>query len=58
VAFTVAPIGLSSKVAVTPLANADGDLEACIVRNVTAWRFQAVSEPVEINKTYRFGPGW
>jgi hypothetical protein len=53
--FTITPEGKPIAVSVEALAGSNAGIEQCISRNVTRWRFQRVSEPVDVARTYRFG---
>jgi len=53
--FTITPEGKPIAVSVEALGGANADIERCISRNVARWRFQRVSEPVDVARTYRFG---
>lgn len=53
--FTITPEGKPIAVSVEALAGSNAGIEQCISRNVTRWRFQRVTEPVDVARTYRFG---
>ena len=53
--FTIVKEGKPVAVSVEPLEAPHADIEACIHRTVQRWRFQRVSEPVDVARRYRFG---
>ena len=55
VTFTINTDGSTSGVNVQPRNKADAELEACMGSKVGNWKFQRISEPMAIGKTYRFG---
>lgn len=56
--FVIETDGATSGVKVQPLSQRDQKMEACMLRNIEDWRFQAINSGLEVNKTFRFGPGW
>ena len=53
--FTITPAGKPFAVSVEALDAPNATIEACIKRQVARWRFQRVSEHVDVARTYRFG---
>ena len=53
--FTIEKEGKPVAVSVEPLEAPHVEIEACIQRTVQRWRFQRVSEPVDVARRYRFG---
>lgn len=53
--FTITKDGKPVTVSVEPLEAAHREIESCIHRNVSRWRFQRISEPVDVARRYRFG---
>jgi len=53
--FTITKDGKPVAVSVEPLEAPYRDIEVCIERNVSRWRFQRISEPVDVARRYRFG---
>jgi len=53
--FTIVKEGKPVTVSVEPLETPHAEIEACIKRTVRRWRFQRVSEPVDVARRYRFG---
>lgn len=58
VKFTIETDGTVSGFGSTALENADPELESCMQRTITAWRFQRIARPFKVGKTYRFAAGW
>jgi hypothetical protein len=56
--FVIGKDGLPKKVAVTGLTMKDAELESCMVRSVSGWRFQRIARDQPIAKTYGFGPSF
>lgn len=55
VEFVIAKDGTTKGVSVSALNTADAELESCMTRNVSGWRFQRVAKDQPVAKTYRFG---
>jgi hypothetical protein len=55
VGFTVSTEGKPVGVGVEPLGSANSNIEGCIQSSVSGWRFQRVSEEVQVSDTYRMG---
>jgi len=53
--FTITKDGKPVAVSVEPLEAPYRDIESCIERKVSRWRFQRISEPVDVARRYRFG---
>ena len=53
--FTITPAGKPEAVSVTALGASNASIEGCISRRVSRWRFQRVSEHVDVARTYKFG---
>ncbi|MGB0639833.1 MAG: AgmX/PglI C-terminal domain-containing protein [Myxococcota bacterium] len=53
--FTIVKEGKPVAVSVEALAAPNAAIEQCIRRKVTAWRFQRITEPVDISRKYDFG---
>ncbi len=53
--FTIVKEGKPVAVSVEPLEAPHAEIEACIYRAVERWRFQRISEPVDVARRYRFG---
>jgi hypothetical protein len=53
--FTIVKEGKPVAVSVEPLEAPHTEIEACIYRAVERWRFQRISEPVDVARRYRFG---
>jgi len=53
--FTITKDGKPVTVSVEPLETSYRDIESCIERKVSRWRFQRISEPVDVARRYRFG---
>jgi hypothetical protein len=53
--FTITPAGKPVTVSVEALGAPHAGIESCIQRKVSRWRFQRVSEHVDVARTYRFG---
>jgi len=53
--FTITKDGKPVAVSVEALEASNEDIEACIRRKVSRWRFQRVAEPVDVARRYRFG---
>ena len=58
VKFTIETDGTVSGFGSTALENPDPELESCMQRTITAWRFQRIARPFKVGKTYRFAAGW
>ncbi len=57
--FSVAKDGSTHSVQVDPVANHDSQLEACLVKTVSAWKFAPLTYEQPVTKTVRFGAaGW
>lgn len=54
-AWVIEATGRTSKVRVTGDDRADPALEACMKKVIEGWAFQALVEPMAIDKTFRFG---
>jgi len=57
VQFQIDPTGHPTAVAVIAVDAPDSELESCIERNIVAWDFLKINEPLVVQKVYRFGPG-
>jgi hypothetical protein len=57
VQFQIEPSGHASAVTVVAVDAPDSELETCIERNIVAWDFLKINEPLVVQKVYRFGPG-
>jgi len=57
VSFTVAKEGSAKNVRVTGVNGSDADLEGCMSRAVSSWKFQKIVKDQPVKKTYRFGAG-
>jgi hypothetical protein len=55
VSFTITKAGGTSNVRAEGLNGSDAELEACMVRAVSTWRFQKVNQEFPVKKSYRFG---
>lgn len=53
--FTITPAGKPFAVSVEAMDAPHAGMEACIKRQVARWRFQRVSQHVDVARTYRFG---
>ena len=53
--FTITKDGKPVAVSVEPLEAPYRDIESCIERKVSRWRFQRISDPVDVERRYRFG---
>ncbi len=53
--FTITKDGKPVAVSVEALEAPYPDIESCIHRQVSRWRFQRISEPVDVARRYRFG---
>ncbi len=58
VRFTIETDGTVSGFKSTALDTPDDELEGCIERTISAWRFQRIAHPFKVGKTYRFAAGW
>lgn len=57
--FVITTDGGVRAVTVKGLNTSDGEMEQCITRTVSAWKFQKISKERPLSKPYRFGPaGW
>lgn len=57
--FVITTEGGVRAVTVKGLNTSDGEMEQCITRTVSAWKFQKISKERPLSKPYRFGPaGW
>jgi len=54
VAFEVQKTGAVSKIAVSGLSSADGELELCMTGKLQRWRFSRIANPQQVSKTYNF----
>ena len=53
--FTITKDGKPVAVSVEALEASNAEIEGCISRKVSRWRFQRVAEPVDVARRYRFG---
>lgn len=57
VSFTIGKNGTAKNVAVSGVNGSDAELEACMDRQVSGWKFQKIVKDQPVKKTYRFGAG-
>lgn len=55
VSLVITRDGTTKNVKAVGVNGADGDLEGCIVRAVSAWKFQRIVKDIPVKKVYRFG---
>ena len=58
VKFTIETDGTVSGFGSTALNAPDAELESCMKRTISAWRFQRIARPFKVGKTYRFAADW
>jgi hypothetical protein len=57
VKFTIETDGTVSGFSSTALDQPDSELESCMQRTISAWRFQRIAHSFKVGKTYRFAAG-
>ncbi|MDP2304600.1 MAG: AgmX/PglI C-terminal domain-containing protein [Pseudomonadota bacterium] len=57
VSFTIGKNGVAKSVSVTGVNGSDRELESCMDRQVSGWKFQKIVKDQPVKKTYRFGAG-
>lgn len=55
VSFTIAKDGTSKNIRVNGVSRGDEELERCMERQVSTWKFQKIVKDQPVRKTYRFG---
>lgn len=55
VSFTIARDGTSKNIGVSGVNSGDNELERCMERQVSTWKFQKIIKDQPVRKTYRFG---